>query len=100
MKALKIKEVLEINTINEFYTVQGWVRTFRANRFVALNDGSTLDNLQCVIDFESIDESLLKQINTGAALRLKGTLVESQGGGQKVELQVEKVILLGASDPE
>ena len=100
MKALKIKEVLEINTTNEFYTVQGWVRTFRANRFVALNDGSTIENLQCVIDFESIDESLLKQINTGAALRLKGTLVESQGGGQKVELQVEKVILLGASDPE
>ena len=60
MKALKIKEVLEINTINKFYTVQGWVRTFRANRFVALNDGSTLDNLQCVIDFESLDESLLK----------------------------------------
>jgi len=100
MKALKIKEVLEINTTNEFYTVQGWVRTFRANRFVALNDGSTIENLQCVIDFESIDESLLKQINTGAALRLKGTLVESQGGGQKVELQVKKVILLGASDPE
>ena len=100
MKALKIKEVLEINNRSGSYAVQGWVRTFRANRFVALNDGSTLDNLQCVIDFESVDESLLKQINTGAALRLEGTLVKSQGGGQKVELQVEKVNLLGASDPE
>ena len=100
MKALKIKEILEINTISKFYVVQGWVRTFRANRFVALNDGSTQDNLQCVIDFESIDESLLKQINTGAALRLEGTLVKSQGGGQKVELKVEKVVLLGVSDPE
>ena len=89
MKALKIKEILEINTISKFYVVQGWVRTFRANRFVALNDGSTLDNLQCVIDFKSIDESLLKEINTGAALRLEGTLVESQGGGQKIALQVE-----------
>jgi len=97
---LKIKEILEINTISKFYVVQGWVRTFRANRFVALNDGSTQDNLQCVIDFESIDESLLKQINTGAALRLEGTLVKSQGGGQKVELKVEKVVLLGVSDPE
>ncbi|MFQ3341677.1 MAG: asparaginyl-tRNA synthetase [Flavobacteriaceae bacterium] len=100
MKAVKIKEVLETATISKPCTVQGWVRTFRANRFVALNDGSTIDNLQCVVDFESLKESLLKQINTGAALRLEGTLVESRGGGQKVELQVDKVILLGSSDPE
>jgi asparaginyl-tRNA synthetase len=100
MKAVKIKKVLQTGATNTPCAVQGWVRTFRANRFVALNDGSTLDNLQCVVDFEALDESLLKQITTGAALHLEGNLVESQGGGQKVELQVEKITLLGASDPE
>ena len=100
MKAVKIKKVLQTGATNTPCAVQGWVRTFRANRFVALNDGSTLDNLQCVVDFEALDESLLKQITTGASLHLEGNLVESQGGGQKVELQVEKITLLGASDPE
>jgi len=100
MKAVKIKKVLQTGATNTPCAVQGWVRTFRANRFVALNDGSTLDNLQCVVDFEALDESLLKQITTGAALHLEGNLVESQGSGQNVELQVEKITLLGASDPE
>ena len=100
MKAVKIKKVLQTGATNTSCSVQGWVRTFRANRFVALNDGSTLDNLQCVVDFEALDESLLKQITTGAALHLEGNLVESQGSGQNVELQVEKITLLGASDPE
>ena len=80
--------------------VKGWVRTFRANRFIALNDGSCLQSIQCVVDFERLEESLLKQITTSAALHLEGTLVESQGSGQKVELQVKKITLLGASDPE
>ena len=100
MKAVKIKNVLQTGAVNTTCSVQGWVRTFRANRFIALNDGSTIDNLQCVVDFERLEESLLKQITTSAALHLEGTLVESQGSGQKVELQVEKITLLGASDPE
>ncbi|MDB4263352.1 asparagine--tRNA ligase [Flavobacteriaceae bacterium] len=100
MKAVKIKNVLQTGAVNTLCSVQGWVRTFRANRFIALNDGSTIDNLQCVVDFERLEESLLKQITTSAALHLEGTLVESQGSGQKVELQVEKITLLGASDPE
>jgi len=100
MKAVKIKNVLQTGAVNTPCSVQGWVRTFRANRFIALNDGSTVDNLQCVVDFERLEESLLKQITTSAALHLEGTLVESQGSGQKVELQVEKITLLGASDPE
>ena len=100
MKAVKIKNVLQTGAVNTPCSVQGWVRTFRANRFIALNDGSTIDNLQCVVDFERLEESLLKQITTSAALHLEGTLVESQGSGQKVELQVEKITLLGASDPE
>ena len=100
MKTIKIKELLEQAPINEKISVNGWVKTFRANRFIALNDGSTIDNLQCVVDFESIDEQLLKRVTTGAALSINGILVESQGGGQKVEIQVEKLEVIGDSDPE
>lgn len=80
--------------------IKGWVRTFRANRFIALNDGSTLHNIQCVVDFENTDEALLKRITTGAAVHIKGELVESQGKGQKVEIQVNSIDILGDSDPE
>jgi len=100
MNIKKIKSVLELNPKSQTCIIQGWVRTFRANRFIALNDGSTIENLQCVVDFEKIEETILKQITTGAALRLKGNIVESQGSGQKVELQVEELILVGACDPE
>ena len=80
--------------------VKGWVRTFRANRFIALNDGSCLQNIQCVVDFESMDEALLKRITTGAAVHIKGCLVESQGKGQSVEVQVNSIEILGDADPE
>ena len=80
--------------------VKGWVRTFRANRFIALNDGSTIQNIQCVVDFENTDEDLLKRITTGAALHITGQLVESQGKGQNVEIQVSELVVLGDSDPE
>ncbi|MFK7780764.1 asparagine--tRNA ligase [Psychroserpens sp.] len=80
--------------------IKGWVRTFRANRFIALNDGSTINNIQCVVDFENTDEALLKRITTGAALHIKGDLVESQGKGQTVEIQVNSIDILGDSDPE
>jgi len=81
-------------------TVNGWVKTFRSNRFIALNDGSTIGNIQCVVDFETLDEEILKQINTGAALKITGTLVESQGKGQSVEIQVKKIFVHGGADPE
>ena len=100
MKAAKIKTLLETSELDQSYAVQGWVITFRANRFIALNDGSSLKNLQCVVSFEQLEDTLLKRITTGAALHLEGTLVESQGEGQKVELQVEKIRVLGDSDPE
>ena len=80
--------------------VKGWVRTFRANRFIALNDGSCLQNIQCVVDFESMDEALLKRITTGAAVHIKGVLVESQGKGQSVEVQVSFIEILEDADPE
>jgi len=80
--------------------VKGWVRTFRANRFIALNDGSCLQSIQCVVDFERMDEALLKRITTGAAVHIKGSLVESQGKGQSVEVQVSSIEILGDADPE
>jgi asparaginyl-tRNA synthetase len=100
MNANKIKTILGSNATDQKCEVKGWVKTFRANRFIALNDGSTIENLQCVVDFEKLEESVLKQITSGASLQLNGTLVESQGSGQKVELQVEELTILGASDPE
>ena len=80
--------------------VKGWVRTFRANRFIALNDGSTINNIQCVVDFENTDETLLKRITTGAAVHIKGLLAESQGKGQNVEIKVSSLEVLGDSDPD
>ncbi|MGB5555687.1 MAG: asparagine--tRNA ligase [Flavobacteriaceae bacterium] len=100
MKSLSIKELLAIAPSSQTVTINGWVKSFRSNRFIALNDGSTLQNIQCVVDFEQFNESLLKQINTGAALRISGTLVESQGKGQLVEIQVNDIFVHGIADPE
>ncbi len=80
--------------------IKGWVRTFRANRFIALNDGSTINNIQCVVDFENTDENILKRITTGAAVAITGDLVESQGKGQSVEIAVTNIEILGDSDAE
>ena len=99
MKTATIKALLEDPQIGNEVIVMGWVRSFRSNRFIAINDGSTLQNLQCVIDFENTDEKLLKEINTGACLKLTGKLEESQGKGQSVEVQVATIELLGSSDP-
>lgn len=95
-----IKSLLKEPKLLQEVTLFGWVRTFRSNRFIALNDGSTLQNLQCVVDFEQFDEVTLKRINTGTALKVTGTLVESQGSGQNLEIQVKELDILGDSDPE
>ena len=100
MKTQTIQELFSGSFLQQKVTLQGWVRTFRANRFIALNDGSTLNHIQCVVDFEQTDESLLKRITTGAALRIEGTLVESQGKGQQYEVQVSQLTVLGDSDPD
>ena len=81
--------------------VRGWVRTRRSSKqvaFVALNDGSTINNVQVVIDAEKFDEELVKQFTTGACLSVNGLLVESIGGGQSVEIQATEIELLGACD--
>ena len=80
--------------------VKGWVKSFRANRFIALSDGSTLKTIQCVLDYETMDENLLKRISIGASVHVKGNLVESQGKGQSLEIKVEHISILGAADPE
>jgi asparaginyl-tRNA synthetase len=100
MKSYSIKELLEKQPVGDSVEVNGWVKTFRSNRFIALNDGSTIHNLQCVVDFENLDEALLKQISTGAALKVSGELVESQGKGQSVEIQATDVFVHGTADPE
>lgn len=100
MKASTVVELLAKTETSIEVELNGWVRTFRANRFIALNDGSTIKNIQCVIDFENLSEEILKRITTGAALNIKGLLVESQGRGQTVEIQVNEVSVLGDSDPE
>lgn len=100
MRSATIKELLSGERLLQEVTVNGWVRTFRSNRFIALNDGSTINNIQCVVEFENFEESLLKKINTGAALKITGTLVESQGRGQSVEIQVKEIFVHGTADPE
>jgi asparaginyl-tRNA synthetase len=100
MQQKRIIDLLETKPAPIEISINGWVRAFRSNRFIALNDGSTIKNLLCVVDFENFEESLLKKITVGAAVQVFGTIVESQGQGQKVEIQVSKVEILGEADPE
>jgi len=100
MTRSNVAGLLSSNNFLQEVTLKGWVRTFRANRFIALNDGSTIHNIQCVVDFENTSESILKRITTGAAISVKGTLIESQGKGQNVEIQVSEIEILGDSNPE
>jgi len=99
-KRIKIKEVLDIEPGGGELTVMGWVRTFRNNQFIALNDGSTNNNLQVVLELGVYDESLLKRITTGASLKVNGELMASLGKGQKVELKAKSIVILGDSDAE
>lgn len=99
-KRTKIKEVIGLDPVNQEVTVMGWVRTFRNNQFIALNDGSTNTNLQVVAELGAYDENLLKRITTGASLKVTGKLVPSLGKGQKVELKASAIEILGDSDAE
>ena len=98
--SLEIRAILATGAVGSEIEVKGWVRTFRNNQFISLNDGSTIHNLQIVVDFNQTDEALLKRITTGAAISVSGILKESQGSGQKVELVAQKIVVLGDSDPE
>jgi len=100
MKREKIADVLKSEKVGGDVLVKGWVRAFRSNRFIQINDGSTINNIQAVIDFENFDEQLLKKITVASAVSVKGKLVESQGSGQSVEIQVEEVEVLGEAHPD
>ena len=100
MKHTKVKSLLNSETTISEVNAKGWVRPFRNNQFIALNDGSTINNIQCVVDFENTPEETLKRVTTGAAVSVTGALVESKGAGQKYEIQVSKLEILGDSDAE
>jgi len=100
MVKIKIKDILAGKYKDQAIEVKGWVRTFRSNRFIALNDGSCLANFQLVVDYENLAPELIKQINTGASLAAKGNVVESQGAGQSFELQVDHIEIIGVADSE
>ena len=97
---LQIKSILNDDYIGKNITVYGWVKTFRSNRFINLNDGSCLNDLQCVVDYEKLEESKLSKINTGACIKVEGEIVKSQGRGQNIELITNSIDILGESDPE
>jgi asparaginyl-tRNA synthetase len=96
----RIKELLTSDKTNYQTTVMGWVRTFRNNQFIALNDGSTNNNLQVVVALGSLDETTIKRITTGACIKAVGEIIPSLGKGQKVELIANSVEILGDSDAE
>lgn len=103
MKHTKVKTLLLGEAVNKTVCVKGWVRTKRGSKnvsFIAINDGSTINNIQAVAESDSFDESLLKQITTGACLSIIGTLIESQGSGQKVEIAAQEIEVLGEADTD
>lgn len=102
-KRIKIKDLLENPTPDEKATLMGWARTKRSNKhvtFIAINDGSCIQNYQCVADPQLISEDILKKANTGACLKITGTIVNSQGSGQSTEIQASSIEVLGEADPE
>ena len=105
MKRIEIKQLLSDSSaslIGRPVNVKGWVRTKRGNKnvaFIALNDGSTINNIQVVVDLANFDEELMRRITTGACISVDGSLVASQGAGQSVEIQAQNILLYGEADP-
>ncbi len=100
MITVTVNQALTKTAVNTEVRIRGWVRTFRSNRFIALNDGTTINNIQAVVDFEATDPELLKRITTGACVEVIGQLAASLGKGQHVEVSVSALQILGDSDPE
>ncbi len=102
MERTRIVELLKMNAYGATFQVKGWVRTRRGSKqvnFIALNDGSTIHNLQIVVDIERFGEEFLKPVTTGACIGVIGKLQESQGSGQAVELQADEIQIYGTADP-
>jgi len=100
MRSPKIKDLLKTSPTGQTVTVQGWVRTFRNNQFISLNDGSTINNLQAVVELGKFEDALLKRITTGACISATGELIPSPAKGQTVEIKVNSLEILGDSDAE
>ena len=96
----KIKDILNSESLDYTANIKGWVRSFRNNQFIALNDGSTIHNIQIVINPEQVDETVLKNIQTGASMNINGKVIASQGKGQRVEIVAENIEVLGTCNPE
>ena len=99
-KRTRIKDLLANESTNYEAVVMGWIRTFRNNQFIALNDGSTNNNLQVVAELGRFDDAVLKRITTGGALKVSGEIIPSLGKGQKIELKAISIEILGDSDAE
>lgn len=102
MRRLILKDLLSDykKLLHHDVTVYGWVRAFRSNRFIALNDGSTIENIQVVVDFEKFDDETIRQIKTAASLKIVGEVVESEGKGQNIEIVAKKIQILGENGGE
>ena len=100
MNLSKVQEIYDSPSIDSEINLGGWVRAFRANKFIEINDGSTIKNIQCVINDGIIDEDIIKRISVGCSLIITGILVNSIGKGQSFEINVSNIKLLGESDPE
>jgi asparaginyl-tRNA synthetase len=100
MKRTEVVEVLTNGKVGEKVNIKGWVKAFRSNRFIQINDGSTINNVQAVINQDNFDEALIKRITVASAVSVIGTIVESQGKGQKVEIDVESIEVLGDATPD
>ena len=100
MITVNVNQALTKTAVGTELRVRGWVRTFRSNRFIALNDGTTINNIQAVVNFEETDPEILKRITTGACVEVLGELAASLGKGQSVEIIVKSITILGDSDPE
>jgi len=97
---IKVSDLLKLEPAGQSVTVMGWVRTFRNNQFIALNDGSTNTNIQVVVELGKFDEALLKRITTSASLKVTGIIEPSLGKGQKMDLKADTIEILGDSDAE
>ena len=100
MNLVKIKDIFTSPDIDKNILIGGWVRAFRAKKFIELNDGSTIKNIQCVIFDSSIDDKIIKKISIGCSIKVKGNLVKSIGKGQSFEIQISSIEILGESDPD
>ncbi len=100
MDLIKIKDIYQSPNYNCQIIVAGWVRAFRGNRFIEINDGSTIENIQCVISDSDRKNEDYKKINVGSSVKIKGNLIESIGKGQSFEVEILNIEILGESDPE